>query len=130
MNMRVGNTLFMKRVSHLVTYESDPSKTQVDYCLERSNQRKILDEDSVKRGFRSYINKYRAGSQKGTCVEGYWNVLKGVLLETTDRSCGWTKYQLDIRKHGGGMMMLVIMLAKGGNYVRSGNREAQVRRRI
>ena len=24
-------------------------------------------------------------------VENHWNVLKGALLEATDRSCGWTK---------------------------------------
>ena len=47
MNMRVGNTLFMKRVSHLVTYESDPSKTQVDYCLETRKQRKFLKDTKV-----------------------------------------------------------------------------------
>ena len=32
MNMILGNTLFKKRTSHLITYESGPSKTQVDYC--------------------------------------------------------------------------------------------------
>ena len=30
--------------------------------------------------FRSYINKYRASSQKDTSVEGYWKALKGALL--------------------------------------------------
>ena len=37
-----GNTLFKKRVSHLVTYESGPSKTQVGYCLVSRNKRKFL----------------------------------------------------------------------------------------
>ena len=34
-NMIVGNTIFKfkKRPSHIVNYESDPSKTCVDYCL-------------------------------------------------------------------------------------------------
>ena len=31
-----------KRANHLVTYESGPSKTQVDCCLLRRNQRKVL----------------------------------------------------------------------------------------
>ena len=33
--MTVGNTLFKKRASHLVIYESGPSKAQVDYRLVR-----------------------------------------------------------------------------------------------
>ena len=37
MNMAVA-----LRASHLVTYESGPSKTQVDYCLVRRIQRKFL----------------------------------------------------------------------------------------
>ena len=47
MNMVLGNTLFKKRVSHLVTYESGISKTQVDYCLVRRNQQKFLKEISL-----------------------------------------------------------------------------------
>ena len=38
MNMSVDNTLFKKRASHLVTYESGPSKTHIDYYLVRRNQ--------------------------------------------------------------------------------------------
>ena len=44
MNMAVGNTLFKKRASHLVTYETGPSKTQVDYFLVRSNQKLLKDK--------------------------------------------------------------------------------------
>ena len=35
MNMTVGNTFFKKRANQLATYESGPSRTQVDYiyCL-------------------------------------------------------------------------------------------------
>ena len=55
-----------------------------------------LHEDNVKNDFRSYIKKYRAGSQRVASVEGYRKVLKGALLEATDRSCGWTK---DPAKH-------------------------------
>ena len=40
------------------------------------------------------------------------------------------KVQLDIEKHGGGMMMLLKELLRSGNYGRSGNRERQVRRNI
>ena len=36
-NITVGNKLFKKRASHLITYESGPSKTQVDYCLVEVN---------------------------------------------------------------------------------------------
>ena len=34
-NIIVENILLKKRARHLVTYESDSSKTQVDYCLAR-----------------------------------------------------------------------------------------------
>ena len=47
MNIPVGNTFFKKRVSHLVTHESRPSKTQLDYCLIRRNQRKFLKDMKV-----------------------------------------------------------------------------------
>ena len=40
----------------------------------------------------------RESSQKKIFVKGYWNVLKGALLEATDRSFGWTKAQRDIEK--------------------------------
>ena len=39
----------------------------------------------------SYINKYRESDQEFVSAEGYWNVLKGALLEATDRSYGWIK---------------------------------------
>ena len=56
----------------------------------KGTRRKIwkLHEDSLKSNFSSYINQYRATSQKDTSVEDYWNVLKVALLEATDRSCG------------------------------------------
>ena len=41
-NMRVGKILFHKRKSHPVTYESGPSKMQVEYCLVRRDQRKFV----------------------------------------------------------------------------------------
>ena len=41
-NMVVGNTLFKKRDSHLITYVSGNHKTQVDYVLFRSGLRKLL----------------------------------------------------------------------------------------
>ena len=83
----------------------------------KSTRRKIrkLHEDSLKSNFSSYINQYRATSQKDTSVEDYWNVLKVALVEATDRSCGWTKVQLHIKKHGGGVMMLVIVLLRSGS---------------
>ena len=34
----VGYTLLKKRAGHLVTYESRPSKTMVDYCLVRETK--------------------------------------------------------------------------------------------
>lgn len=36
------NALFKKRASHLVNYQSGPSRTLVDYCLVRINQRNLL----------------------------------------------------------------------------------------
>ena len=42
MNVTVGNTLFKKKASHQVIYESVLSKPQVDYCLVRRNQRNLL----------------------------------------------------------------------------------------
>ena len=41
MNMTVGNTLFKSWNSHLVTYKSDVSKTQVDYYLGRRDKKEI-----------------------------------------------------------------------------------------
>ena len=81
----------------------------------KKTRRKIwkLHEDSVKSDFRSYINQYRASSQKDASVEHYWNVLKGALVEATDRN--GQKAQLDIEKHGGGMMILVIGLVRSRN---------------
>ena len=130
MNILVGNTLFKNRTSHLVTFESGPSKTQVDFYLARRNQNRFfkdlkvlphescitqhklfvcdfnitgerkfvtrkkiwkLYKGSLKNDFRLYINKYSTSNQKDAFVEGCWNVLNEALLETTDRSCGWTK---------------------------------------
>lgn len=56
-NITVGNTLFKKRGSHLVTYESEPSKTSVP-------RRKvwILIKGYVKNDFCSTISKYREGT--------------------------------------------------------------------
>ena len=51
--------------------------------------------------------------------ESYWNVLKWPLLEPTERIVDRQKVQLHITKHGGGMMMLVIVLVKTKNYGRS-----------
>ena len=40
------------------------------------------------------------------------------------------KAQLDIGKHGGGLMMLVIVFVINGNYGRSGDRKIKVKRSI
>ena len=42
MGMVVGNTHFRKRDSHLVTHESGGCRTQVDYCLFRTGDRKLV----------------------------------------------------------------------------------------
>ena len=42
MNTTVENTLFNKKASHLVIYETGLSKTQVDCYLVRRNKRKLL----------------------------------------------------------------------------------------
>lgn len=47
MNMAVGKTLFRKKVSHLITYDSALSKTQIDYCLVRRGQKKLLKDVKV-----------------------------------------------------------------------------------
>ena len=49
-----------------------------------------IHEDCVKIDFTSY-NIHRASNQKDASVEGFWNTLKKALLETTNRSCEWTK---------------------------------------
>ena len=46
-NMTPGNTLFKMRATHLVTYESGSSKTNVDHCLVRRKQRKFLKDKSL-----------------------------------------------------------------------------------
>ena len=45
--MMVGNTFFNKSASHLITYQSGPCKTQVEYFLERKNQRKLVKDVSI-----------------------------------------------------------------------------------
>lgn len=48
MKMTIGNTLFKKSESHLVTYESGPSKTREDYCfVGRRDQRKFLKDKKI-----------------------------------------------------------------------------------
>ena len=37
----VGNTLISRKANNLATYESGPSKTEVDYCLVKRNRRKF-----------------------------------------------------------------------------------------
>ena len=50
-----------------------------------------LNENIVKNDLKSLINKYIAISQIDASVECHWNILKGFLLETTDRIYRWTK---------------------------------------
>ena len=47
MDMLVANTVFKKRESHLITYESGAAKTQVDYLLVRNRDRKSLRDVKV-----------------------------------------------------------------------------------
>ena len=47
MNITEENTLFKKMASHVFTYESDPLKSQVGYCLVRRNQWKFLKDIKV-----------------------------------------------------------------------------------
>ena len=85
-----------------------------------------LQKDSVKSDFRSYINKYRDNSQEGGFVEGYWNILKGALLEATSRSCGWTKglaRHQELLWYNKGKNIVLVRRAKN---VRSGCKEMQV----
>ena len=44
LNLAVGNTRFKKAASHIISYESRASNTQVKYCLVRRNQRKFLED--------------------------------------------------------------------------------------
>ena len=60
---------------------------------------------------------------KDTSIEGYLNVLKGALLEATNKSCEWTKGPaINIKKYGG-RMMLVMVLLRSISYGRSGNKQ-------
>ena len=47
MNVTVGKTLFKNRASHLATFESGPTKTEVNYCLIRRNERKFFQDMKV-----------------------------------------------------------------------------------
>ena len=47
MNMKIGNTIFQKRSSHLITYESGPSKTEVDYYFVWRNKRKFFKDIKI-----------------------------------------------------------------------------------
>ena len=72
MNMTVRNTLFKKRVSHLVTYESGISKTWTDYSLVRRNQRKFLEDIKVLPGeecitqYNPLVRDFKIRKAKGT----------------------------------------------------------------
>ena len=48
--MMLGNTFFEKRDTQIVAYEPNPSKTQVDYCLERKYQRNFVKGINFLRG--------------------------------------------------------------------------------
>lgn len=72
-----------------------------------------------------YLNKLRKSSKKDASVKGYWNILKGALLEATERTYGWTKSpvsQSETWWHGSEMVMLVIVKGRNVNYGMSGNR--------
>ena len=47
MDMAVAKTVLKRRASHLVTYDSGLSKTQVDYCLIRRGQSNFLKDTEV-----------------------------------------------------------------------------------
>ena len=47
MNMKIGNTIYKKRSSHLITYESGPSKTEVDYYFVWRNKRKFFKDIKI-----------------------------------------------------------------------------------
>ena len=48
--MMLGNTFFEKRDTQIVAYEPNPSKTQVDYCVERKYQRNFVKDINFLRG--------------------------------------------------------------------------------
>lgn len=48
--MMLGNTFFEKRDTQIVAYEPNPSKTQVDYCVERKYQRNFVKGINFLRG--------------------------------------------------------------------------------
>ena len=56
-------------------------------------RRKIwkLYESSVKSDFSLYVKDFREGHNTTPYVEGYWKVLKESLIDTAERTCGWTK---------------------------------------
>ena len=85
-----------------------------------------LQKDNLKIDFKSYINKYGDNSQEGGFVEGYWNILKGALLEATSRSCGWAKglaRHQELLWYNKGKNIVLVTRAKN---VRSGCKEMQV----
>ena len=65
-NITIVNKLFKKSSSSWVTYESVPSKTQIGYCLVRTNQRKfwkdiniLLSEEYDFRRYREIIPRHK-----------------------------------------------------------------------
>lgn len=119
---------FLKDVKVL---PSEATFTQVKPLVSNVKTRKVKDtkrkflprrkikqphEDNVKSGFKSYINnKYREIGSKDTSVESYWSVAREALLEATDRNCRWAKGPVDMKKHVGGITMLVMVLARSLN---------------
>ncbi len=46
-DLLLGNTWFKKRNSHLITYESGPDKTQIDFIMYRKNMRRMVTDVKV-----------------------------------------------------------------------------------
>ena len=75
-----------------------------------------LCEGSIRSDFSSYVKELRENSEANLSVEGCWKVLTIVLPETTNRTLGWIKNKLDIKKPGGGMTLLITVLMKSKNH--------------
>lgn len=55
--------------------------------------------------------------------------MKGALLEPTDNTYAWTKDPARHTKHGGGMMLLTVLVRRI-NHGKSGHSETQLRRTL
>ena len=113
----IGNTFFVKRDCHLITYQSGNAKTQIDFILLKKRNLKMAKDIKVipseecvpqykllicelrlktpkphpKEYEWVFKSKVNAFNNVEASTEEIWNKLKTAVLDTTNETCGKTK---------------------------------------